>query len=112
MLNLLRNCTEENYLNRIEIINSLKNLIKSFDKDRFKDFTEVLDEEIVFGKFKFPSIYAKNAIYNNWIEILINLFIQSESHRTQDQMDLQVYAKILDSLLKNIFDNTLYLNIQ
>lgn len=112
MLNLLKNCSEDSYLNRIEIINSLKNLIKSYDKDKFKDFSEVLDEEIIFGKFKFPSIYAKNAIYNNWIEILINIFIQSETQRSQDQMDIQNYAKILDSLLKNIFDNTLYLNIQ
>ena len=75
VLNLLKNCSEDSYLNRIEIINSLKNLIKSYDKDKFKDFSEVLDEEIIFGKFKFPSIYAKNAIYNNWIEILINIFI-------------------------------------
>ncbi len=112
VLNLLKNCSEDSYLNRIEIINSLKNLIKSYDKDKFKDFSEVLDEEIIFGKFKFPSIYAKNAIYNNWIEILINIFIQSETQRSQDQMDIQNYAKILDSLLKNIFDNTLYLNIQ
>jgi hypothetical protein len=39
-------------------------------RDKFKDISEILEEDIIFGKSKFPSIYAKNAIYNNWIEII------------------------------------------
>jgi hypothetical protein len=45
-------------------------LIKNIGKEKFKDMSEILDEEIIFGVSKFPSIYAKNAIYNNWIEII------------------------------------------
>ena len=70
MIKLLRNCLEDSYLHRIEIINSFKVLIKNIGRDKFKDISEILEEEIIFGKSKFPSIYAKNAIYNNWIEII------------------------------------------
>ena len=38
---------------------------------------EILDEEVIFGKGKFQSVYSKNAIYINWIEIMqiIQFFI-------------------------------------
>ena len=66
--------------------------------------TEILDEEIIFGKSKFPSIYAKNAIYNNWIEII--------QHLHHPDISISSLAKIFEVLLKNIFDNNLYLSIQ
>lgn len=77
VLNLLKHCPDDSYIHRIDLANSIKILIKHLGKEKFKDtgdfLNKFLDEELIFGNMKFPSIYAKNTITNYWIEIIHNL---------------------------------------
>jgi len=86
-------------------VNSYKVLIKNIGRDKFRDISDIIDEETIFGKPPLSiSVYAKNAIYTNWIEILQYLH---HSDLTITQLN-----KVFDMALKNIFDNTLYLSTQ
>ena len=70
-LRLLKNCDEDSKAQcRIEIINSFKLLIKNMGREKFKDISEIYEESVIFGNNKFMCIYAKNAIFTNWIEII------------------------------------------
>ena len=39
-------------------------------REKFKDISEIYEESVIFGNNKFMCIYAKNAIFTNWIEII------------------------------------------
>jgi len=60
-IRLLKNCDEDSKASsRIEIINSFKVLIKNIGREKFKDFSEILEENLIFGTNQFLCIYAKN----------------------------------------------------
>ena len=73
---LLKNCSEDFQLNRYEIVNRLKLLLCSLDKnklsrnDAIEIFGELLSEETIYGKKKLLGDYSKNAICTYWIEIV------------------------------------------
>jgi len=72
----LKNCSEDFQLNRYEIVNRLKLLLCSLDKnklnrqDAIEILGELLNEETIYGKKKLLGDYSKNAICSYWIEII------------------------------------------
>lgn len=94
MLNLLKHCPDDSYIHRIDLTNSIKILIKHLGREvaelklnknsfviflkKFKDIsndflTKFLDEELIFGNMRVPSVYAKNTITGYWLEIINHL---------------------------------------
>lgn len=73
---LLKNCSEDFQLNRYEIVNRLKLLLCSLDKnklgrpDAIEILGELLNEDTIYGKKKLLGDYSKNAICSYWIEII------------------------------------------
>jgi len=74
-LQLLSLCEGEAKSNpRIELISNFKILLKNLGRERFRDFKELFDERVIVGNLTFLSNYAKNAIFANWIEILLQVY--------------------------------------
>ena len=50
-IKLITNCDIDQRNNpRIEIMNNFKVLIKNFGKEKFREYPQIYDEEIIFGK--------------------------------------------------------------
>ena len=111
-------------------------LLCSLDKnklnrtDAIEILGELLSEETIYGKKKLLGDYSKNAICTYWIEIvkspvlLHNVFhqsflsirqvtssgLQDDSHEiTSCFLNIE---KLLEEVLKTIFDNTIYPSVQ
>lgn len=133
---MLKNCSEDFQLNRNEILNRLKLLLNNLDKNKLtrtesiEIMTELLNEEIIFGKKKLIGDYFKNAFCSYWIEtikspvLISNIFSTNilslraigQSPMPEDSPEItSTFANIerlIEELLKAIFDNTLYPYVQ
>ena len=135
-LHLVKNCPEDFPTSRSEVTNRLKLFINIIGEDKLTKgeatevIKELLNEDVIFGKNKFIGEYSKNLITNYWLDaikspiILHNMFPTSLTNiKVFAQQDLSYDSKdvlnqffqietLFESILKVIFDNSLYLSVQ
>lgn len=135
-LHLVKNCPEDFPTSRTEVINRLKLFIGILSNDRLLDqeahevIKELLNEDVIFGKNKFMGEYSRNLITNHWLDsikspiIIHHMFREPITNiKVFMQKDVQPLEKdfvnsffqvetLFNSIMKIIFDNSLYLSIQ
>ncbi|KAL4497765.1 hypothetical protein ABPG72_000520 [Tetrahymena utriculariae] len=123
-INLVDKCPEELYQQRIETIQNLRSLIfHKQDKHKLKYWQQLYQEQKIVGSVQLISIYGKNQLQNHLLELYKNLNqefsryyisqIQQQSVRINDIMVMQqIIFNQIETLIKNIFDNQLYILMQ
>jgi len=78
VIHVLKNCPEEFHKQRRELVNRLKMLVGCRNhKNKIKDISDLINNDIIVGKSKFLNYQSRNELYSFWYEIIKSIFVSN-----------------------------------